>query len=217
MKLDSCKINFLGDSITEGYDASEMSKCYWRLLEGDGAIVRGYGIAGTRISRQQSMHIDPKWDRYFRTRVRDMDPDADVIVIFGGVNDHGHGDAHIGSMDDRTDDTFYGALHNLYTEVRDMYPEARIVVMTPLHYYGEDLLRDEFGSSKDGPLKAYRDAIIEVAAYHDIPVLDLYNESGIDPRDPAQYQAFTTDGLHPNDIGHRMIYEKLKAFLLERV
>ena len=115
MELKGLKINFLGDSITEGYDSSDMEHCYWGLLQkNDGVIARGYGIAGTRIAKQQSMFIDPKWDNYFRTRVDKMDPDTDVIVIFGGVNDHGHGDAHLGKMSDRTDDTFYGALHLLY-------------------------------------------------------------------------------------------------------
>ncbi len=215
MELKGLKINFLGDSITEGYDSSDLEHCYWGLLaKNDGVIARGYGIAGTRIARQQSMFIDPKWDDYFRTRVDKMDPDADVVVVFGGVNDHGHGDAHLGKMSDRTDDTFYGALHLLYQDIIKRYPGAKLVVMTPMRYEDEDALVNGFGIRKDGPLSAYRDAICEVAEDYDIYLLDIYNKCGIDPRDPKLRREFTSDGLHPNDAGHAVIYRLLRDFLI---
>ena len=54
MELKGTKINFLGDSITEGHGASSIDHVYWKLLEErDGVIARGYGIGGTRIARQQ--------------------------------------------------------------------------------------------------------------------------------------------------------------------
>ncbi len=215
MELKGLKINFLGDSITEGYDSSDLEHCYWGLLaKNDGVIARGYGIAGTRIARQQSMFIDPKWDDYFRTRVDKMDPDADVVVVFGGVNDHGHGDAHLGKMSDRTDDTFYGALHLLYQDIIKRYPGAKLVVMTPMRYEDEDALVNGFGIRKDGPLSAYRDAICEVAEDYDIYLLDIYNKCGIDPRDPKLRREFTSDGLHPNDAGHAVLYRLLREFLM---
>ena len=50
MNLKNLKINFLGDSITEGCGTSDISKVYWNLLaERDGVVARGYGIGGTRI------------------------------------------------------------------------------------------------------------------------------------------------------------------------
>ena len=215
MELKGLKINFLGDSITEGYDSSDLEHCYWGLLEkNDGVIARGYGIAGTRIARQQSMFSDPKWDNYFRTRVDKMDPDADVVVVFGGVNDHGHGDAHLGKMSDRTDDTFYGALHLLYQDIIKRYPGAKLVVMTPMRYEDEDALVNGFGIRKDGPLSAYRDAICEVAEDYDIYLLDIYNKCGIDPKDPKLRREFTSDGLHPNDAGHAVIYRLLRELLI---
>ncbi len=38
-----------------------------------------------------------------------MDNDADIIIVFGGTNDFGNGDAPFGEMSDRTPYTFYGA------------------------------------------------------------------------------------------------------------
>ena len=70
-------------------------------------------------------------DQYFASRVDAMDKDANVVVIFGGTNDYGHGDAAKGRMTDRTPDTFYGALHDLYQKFQKTFPEAEIIVMTP--------------------------------------------------------------------------------------
>ena len=61
-----------------------------------------------------------------------------VVAVFGGTNDYGHGDAPVGSFEDRTPDTFYGALHYLYSGLKEMYPKATIFVMLPLHREGED-------------------------------------------------------------------------------
>lgn len=56
MELKGTKINFPGDSITEGYGASSIDHVYWKLLEkNDGVIARGYGIGGTRIARQPEL------------------------------------------------------------------------------------------------------------------------------------------------------------------
>jgi len=63
------------------------------------------------------------------------------------------------------------------------------------------------------PLKAYVDAILETAKKFDIRVLDLYNNLGIDPHIPEQFEKYTMDGLHFNDEGHALIAQKLKELI----
>ena len=110
MELKNKKINFLGDSITEGHGTSAKDKIYWSLIgKNEGATVRGYGIGGTRFAKQTKPSENPLFDLDFCTRAVEMDPDADIVVVFGGTNDYGHGDAPIGTPADRTNDTFYGA------------------------------------------------------------------------------------------------------------
>ena len=47
MQLQNKKINFLGDSITEGSGASEHPKCYVsQVADLSGAVCRNYGIGG---------------------------------------------------------------------------------------------------------------------------------------------------------------------------
>ena len=214
MELNGKKIAFLGDSITEGHGTSDVRNTFWNLLaRRTGAQCYGYGIGGTRIARQQKP-TDERWDQDFISRVDGMIPDADIVVVFGGTNDFGHGDAAFGTMNDRTPDTFCGALHVLYQKLYEKYPEAQLVVMTPTHRLSEDE-RDwnERGIRRVGVLADYVEAIRQAAAYYSIPVLDLWRVSGIQPKIPALQERYMPDGLHPNDAGHARIADKLQGFL----
>ncbi len=215
MELKKRKILVLGDSITEGCGLSDPDEqAFWRLLAiRDGAEVKGYGIGGTRIARQRIPSVESKYDRYFSSRVPEMDPGADIVIVFGGTNDYGHGDAPLGMMSDRTEDTFFGALHCLYQSLLEKYPNALIVVLTPLHREKEEQLINEIGIRNVGTLADYVDIIRRVAAYYSLPVLDLYRYSGIQPNETGLRERYAPDGLHPNEAGHEKIYNLLKSFL----
>ena len=214
MDIQNKKILFLGDSITEGYGPKDYESVYWKqFAKNDGCTVCAYGIGGTRIARQQKPSVNPREDQYFRSRVEQMEADADVVVVFGGTNDYGHGDAAMGCFDDRTDDTFYGALHNLYTDLIAKYPTAQLVVMTPLHRVNENQAYNGIGVRCVGCLEDYVDVICEVAGYYGIPVLDSYRMSGLQPENPVIRETYVPDGLHPNDAGHARLYNLLKSFL----
>ena len=188
MELKGTKINFLGDSITEGAGTSSHDKMFTMLIEREyGAICQNYGIGGTRIARQKTP-TEEKWDRDFISRVPEMDNDADIVVVFGGTNDFGHGDAPIGTMSDRTPYTFYGALHCLYTALIEKYPGVPIVVLTPLHRLNEDSPKGDNKPAPVGTLKEYVNIIREVAEYYSLPVLDLFKESGLQPKIPVIQQ-----------------------------
>jgi lysophospholipase L1-like esterase len=210
MQIKGKKVNFLGDSITEGVGASAPEFMYVNVFERkfEPAIVRNYGIGGTRIARQQNPTVAaPIYDLDFCKRALDMDPDADVVVVFGGTNDFGHGDAPFGSFEDRTSDTFYGACHTLIQELIEKYPTSTIVFMTPLHREYE---------TREGrpPLSAFVSAICEVCEFYSVPVLDLYKTAGICPSVEINKTTYTKDGLHPNDFGMERVADRLGAFLL---
>ena len=214
MELKNKKIAFLGDSITEGCAASSLENSFWGLVARDtGAISYGYGIGGTRIAPQR-VPSDPRADQDFISRVDGMIPDADVVVVFGGTNDFGHGDAPFGTRGDQTSETFCGALHVLFTKLYERYPAAQLVVMTPTHRLSEtDSVMNEFGVRRSGNLRAYLQAIRDAAEDFAVPVLDLFRVSGIQPSVPALREAYMPDGLHPNDAGHAKIADKLIGFL----
>ncbi len=214
MDLAGKKIAFLGDSITEGCGTSSIEHTFWNVLgQKTGAQVFGYGIGGTRIATQR-VPSDPRADQDFISRVDGMIPDADVVVVFGGTNDFGHGDAPFGTRGDQTSETFCGALHVLFTKLYERYPAAQLVVMTPTHRLSEtDSVMNEFGVRRSGNLRTYVQAIRDAAEDFAVPVLDLFRVSGIQPSVPALREAYMPDGLHPNDAGHAKIADKLIGFL----
>ena len=215
MNLQGLKINFLGDSITEGHGTSSPDKIYWALLGKEtGATVRGYGIGGTRFAHQKNPSVWPRHDLDFIMRAETMDDDADVVVVFGGTNDYGHGDAPIGTPSDRDGNTFFGACHKLFSNLLNKYPNSTIVVMTPLHRTGEDNPRGDCNKPHDyAPLSTYVKIIKDVAEYYSLPLLDLWSISGIQPNVEAIREKYCPDGLHPNDAGHVLIKNRLVGFL----
>lgn len=208
MKLQGKIINVLGDSITQGVGVSSVENAYLNVMGRmvGAAEVRNYGVSGTRFARQYGEDVFP-WP--FTERYAAMDDNADLVIVFGGTNDYGHGDAPFGAMGDRTVDTFTGACHFLFSELVKKYPDARIVILTPLQ-----TSYDQNPSPHTGkPLIDYVDRIIEVAAHYSLPVLDLYRTAGICPRLEEQRTRFMPDGLHPCDAGAYRVAERLAAFL----
>ncbi len=211
MELKGKKINFLGDSITEGVGCTDESKTYHQLMkERFGlAAARNYGIGGTRLAKQVKPSENARHDLDFPMRAVEMDRDADAVVVFGGTNDFGHGDAPIGTPSDRTPETFCGALHYLYTYLMTEFPSARIFVCTPLHRLSENT-----PDMKGKVLSDYADMIKEVARYYSLPVIDLYDIYGVQPSIDVQRETYMPDGLHPNDNGHILLCDRIANFIL---
>ena len=215
MELKNKKILFLGDSITEGVGASSPEKCYVSVFgKLSGAEVKNYGIGGTRIAKQSKISLSEESDKDFMSRVDEMDSEADVVVVFGGTNDFGHGDSTIGDFSSRDECTFYGALHILCTSLINKYPKADIIFMTPLHRVSEDDEVNEIGLKHEVLLSGYVNIIKEVAGYYSLPVLDLFNTSGIQPKVDIIREIYMPDGLHPSDAGAEKIAKRLYNFLL---
>ena len=212
MKLQNITANFLGDSITEGHGTSGQDKVFHALIAKKYGMkaARNYGIGGTRFAYQQTPSANPRWDKNFCDRFSEMEDDAQLVVLFGGTNDYGHGDAPIGSPEDRDPATFYGACHFLMKGLIEKYPESTIVVMTPLHRAVEERVR---GEGEAVSLKRYVEIIKEVAEYYSLPVIDLWAMSGIQPKVDVIKQKYCPDGLHPNDAGHVLMAERIGSFL----
>ena len=213
MDIAGKTVAFLGDSITEGVGAScvenRFTDVFARLT---GGVALNYGVSATRIARQKVVTED-LCDRDFNMRVEEIDASADVVVVFGGTNDFGHGDAPIGRFTDNTVYTFYGALHVLYRQLLERFPEKDIIVLTPLHRLSENVTINERGIPCE-PLKKYVEAIREVAEYYSLPVLDLWKMSGMQPSVDVIREKYMPDGLHPSDLGAAKIADKLRDFLI---
>ncbi len=211
MELQGKTLCVLGDSITAGIGVSDPDRVFWRILEKKGGFDQafGYGVSCTRIARQIVETEPIEADSHFCCRYLQMQKDADVVLVFGGTNDYGHGDAPFGCMEDRTEDTFFGACHCLMNGLIDRYPDAVIVIATPLHRADENKCNPHTGRS----LEDYVCAIRQVAAYYSLPLIDLYAMSGIQPIHPVCRERLCPDGIHPNEKGHLLLASRIAGFL----
>ena len=206
----------MGDSITEGAGASCEENIYYNIIKRKYGLneVTGYGVGGTRFAVQTEPSDLASYDWYFSMRADTMRNDADIVVVFGGTNDYGHGDAPLGNFSDKTPETFYGACHELFTKLINKYSESIIVIATPLHRINEMNPRGDGRKKIDvAPLSGYVDIIKEVARYYSLPVCDLYANSGLQPNVPVIFEKYIPDGLHPNDKGNEIIADRIGEFL----
>lgn len=222
MKLEGKVVDFLGDSITEGVGVADIvNNRYDNVLKRKCKLkaVYNYGIGGTRLAHQMAPSEKPRHDLCFCGRAYDLNPEADLIVVYGGTNDFFHGDAPIGTPEDTTPATFYGAVEFLMNLLKKTYEGKRIVFMTPAHCCKGGEETDKKPSPRKMkkpdamPLIGYVNIIIEKGKQHGIPVLNLYEQLGIDPNDEADRVTYTADGLHFNDAGHAVLADCLAHFL----
>lgn len=192
--------NCLGDSITD--DIYVPRHYYTYILErNEQVMMRNYGIAGTRIGGRRTCGEDNKM---MCRRYKEMKP-ADLITVWGGVNDWGQRHpTPLGKVDDRTDETFYGALRILCEGLQSQFPMSHIVFITPIGndgYEGMPIYENEFGLT----VFNYADAILSICKEYNIPVIDLARTCGFTPHDQIQNKLYFIDGLHLSVAGHEKI------------
>jgi len=209
---------FVGDSITAGAQCD--GKTYWELLAErlELGSVNGMGVGGSCISGTSSYGAEnsPLIDRF-----GDI-PEADLISIFMGTNDYGH-DTPLGTIDDKTDVSFYGALNVIIPALLEKYPDATIVFITPMHRYGYGTnsgtgkahTYDSVPNGAGHTLEDYANAIKAVCEKYSVDVIDLYELCDLDPSLDMTREQYMEDGLHPNALGHNYIANILEYWFTE--
>lgn len=199
-KLKNKIWNALGDSITFGANTATQYHKY--IADRVGCTVRNYGINSSTIATEfaSSWACNPMCQRY-----KNMDDNADIVTVFGGVNDAGGGTpTTMGDINSKDTNTFYGAYNTLLEGLIKKYPNATIATFTPLK-------ADDRGRQVES-LKQIAKAVKECSAKYGIPCLDLYNMSGLSTL-PEQMTLTMPDKLHPNEKGHDIISRKIQTFL----
>ena len=214
------KINFLGDSITEGAGASLPTNKYVDLVGAMlGSEVRNYGVGGTRLARQSNASVCAIYDYDFQMRMKlmsEIDGDADFVFVFGGTNDYGHGDAAFGDKGSDNPYSFYGAINNIILFLTEKYGKERVCFLLPMPRYNQENLFGEGNKKSAGlPLADYVEAIKERLDFYQVDYIDLFH--GFIPVPQVDTgDEYTMDGLHPNDDGHKQIAERIVQYLKEK-
>lgn len=209
--FSDCKITCLGDSITAASNLdtieNDQSMSYpsqlGKILGAEEVV--NLGIGGSSIGRY--------WENAFVDRYQEIPEDTDVILVMGGTNDgFCASEKELGSLKKREKDTFTGDLDELLFGMQKDYPDAQIVLITPLPNVLHDLLR----KSRDYllPQSAFVRVMKQLGEEHGIPVIDLYNSNFLDTHDAAVIHALMPDGVHGNETGYRMLAQHIAAQLI---
>lgn len=205
------KIACLGDSITQAANLESMEDYQQysyptKLAEILGAEeVVNLGIGGSSIGRY--------WQDAFVDRYMDIPEDTDLILVMGGTNDgfclHRE---NVGNFEERSPRTLIGDLDELMRGLKENYPDAEVVFVTPLPNVLHDILR------KDRPeLMSQRvivDSMIALAREYEFDVIDLYDSNLLDSHDAAVISNYMPDGVHCNPDGYRILAEHIAADLI---
>lgn len=151
--------------------------------------------------------------------------DVDYIGIDCSSNDFQYSWSSFGELkrDGSSYDknTFYGALQIVCEGLKQKYPNAKIILFTPLKRYQTGLWGDNKNSIGKS-MKDYTDAIKKISEYYGLYVVDVFEESGIDPLNESDRNYFneeekTTEKFytHPNLLGHNVIADYVTEKLIE--
>ncbi len=205
------KIACLGDSITAAInlekeeDYLKMSYPYQLGKILNAKEVVNLGIGGSSIGRY--------WENAFVDRYQEIPEDTDIIIVMGGTNDgFCASEKELGTLEKREERTFAGDLDELLKALKEDYPDARIVLVTPLSNVVHDMLRRN--RPYLCPQSAFAAMMKQLAAEYGISVIDLYNSGILDSHDAAVIYNFIPDGVHGNEMGYRILAEHIAAELI---
>ncbi len=205
------KIACLGDSITQAANLEKLENYQQysyptKLSELLGAKeVVNFGIGGSSIGRY--------WQNAFVERYMEIPKDTDLILIMGGTNDgfclHKE---NVGNFEERSPRTLIGDLDELMRGLKENYPDAEIVFITPLPNVLHDILRKERPELMSQ--RVIVDSMITLAREYEYDVIDLYDSNLLDSHDAAVISNYMPDGVHCNPDGYQILAEHIAADLI---
>ena len=227
------KVAFLGDSITDPCHVG-CKRNYWNFLIDDLRLdAKVYGVNGDTWKG-----VPNQVNRIHEA----MQADLDAIFIFMGTNDY-MGGVPLGEFFDLRDEetnlwgkktvlkrryfnedltTFKGRINVALKKIKTEFPEAQVILMTPIHRAfftcSETNVQppESFPNATGHYVDEYVEAIREAGRYWSCPVIDLYGESGLLPENDSYVPYFANskvDRLHPNTAGHRRLADVIEARL----
>ena len=177
-------------------------------------------IAWKDFGVQQTARIRESGTEHFAATIDELTTidfeQVELLLIGHGINDYHSGMPIYNEKNTYDGYTFSGALRSALETLQEKYPEMRIVVVTPTYswyvYYEEKDVTCEVNDLGGGILEDYVKAQIQVAEEMGVEVIDLYHD--FYPHDEwSDWERYTTDGVHPNEEGRRLIAEKIYEYL----
>lgn len=173
------------DSRTSWYDPEVYMVAYPSYIRDVlGAVISNRGIAGERS--------DQITNRLVATDLSD----AYAVTYMAGSNDIQQS-VPIGELGTLNTSTYIGNLEKGLQYVLQNYPQVKFYFISPPYF-------------KDHNITPYCEAMQQVAEAYAIPIIRWDLIGGINKINTDYY---TVEGLHPNNLGHKLFADKLIPFL----
>lgn len=188
---------FFGDSITEqgakpgGYITKIDSMCTAENKKEQFEFT-GSGIGGNKI-----------YDLYLRLDDDVLKKEADIVVIYIGVNDVWHKQMGTGTDADKFVKFYQAIINKIKTK------GSKMIICTPA-VIGE---KTDFSNALDGDLNSYSNMIRDLAKQNNIPLIDLrktflaYNL--LHNKENKESGILTADRVHLNKMGNLVVAQQM--------
>ena len=195
-------------------DELEMYKTYpWWIAKRNGMKIKNLAKCGGIIALSKEYLSDPENVEigshypFSHETYKNLGDDVDYILIMYGLNDMYH--SNLGTINDETNETFYGAFNVVYKYLITKYPYAKIGALVCNAYLSEE----------------YAKAVRETAVKWGIPYLDLMRDTGIsttlnkegmcdEARKIRNAQFHVSEkNTHPNAKAHELMSTYVEDFL----
>lgn len=191
-------INVIGDSYVRNHKRPYTEAWHAKFAEKYDMTYNNYGRNGGCVAFDRSKEgFGPS----MMVRYKDMDDNADIILIIAGHNDA----VKIGNSSDSLQ-MFRDSLDLLLTKLEDKYPNGKIGYVTPWYV-------DRAGF---GPVTK---TIKKVCKKHHVPVLDNCRKSSLikvrDEEFRKKYFQRADDNAHLNAEGHKLFLPTGEKFIIK--
>ena len=196
--LEGLTVNVLGDSYVANHRQPKEETWHAQVAARHGMHYNNYGRNGGCVAFDRTSEgFGPS----LLVRYKDMDPQADLVLIIAGHNDAGM----VGTCKDSLG-MFTDSLSLLIDRIRAHCPKAKVAYVTPWYV--------------DRPgFKPVVKAIKKVCKQKDVPVLDNYTaDCPVQVRDSdfrRRYFQRADDTAHLNAAGHKLFLPTGEAFVLQ--
>lgn len=230
------KVAVIGDSISDSTRVGT-TRCWWEILS-DSLLLEPtcYARNGATIQNMHGQVEKARAEQKARGKAWDL------ILIFGGTNDY-NANVPLGEIytvkeettnkdgkqqtllhrSFNTDNaTFCGRVNNLLSEIKKHFPQARVLMLSPIHRgyatFGErNVQPDELWANTLGLfLDDYIHCLGQAGRAWAVPMLDTHIHTQIFPiygSYDGHIHRVDTDRLHPNVKGHHQIALSVQGYL----
>lgn len=200
-----------GDSLTEA-NLRTTKNYHGYISDATGIEVENMGKSGTGYKRSEGSSAA------FYQRIMNVPTDADVVTIFGSGNDLSYAQMGfntfaecLGQPTDTGTNTLCGCINQTIDNLYSVLPTVQLALVTPTPWV--DYPPTDSGNN----MELYANAIVAICKRRGILCLDLYHCSELRPWEASYrelcYSKDEGNGVHPNELGHKIIASHFKALL----